>query len=277
MIRRSLLRAALPATLALIATSQPLSAQQSCPATTPGATMPLTYQGGPTVAAITACDLMTRLYIYAADSMRGREAGTPDAIRATAWIEREVRRLGLRPAGDNGTYFQSMPVSARAVSRASTIVSGGKTFRADVDFYPGGATTDRKITADVVFGGVLGDTVNTLSAEDARGKIVVVTAPANGCRQWFRRGLGRRGSDRTRQFPRSFGRRSDSSSMTRCRTMGARPMRRRPTEREWRTRWSGCRWSARPWRCRPQPPQRCLGNRLEVPCRATKAVPPRST
>ena len=179
--RRSLLLcAALPVALAAIATSQPVSAQQSCPATTPGATMPLTYQGGPTVAAITACDLMTRLYIYAADSMRGREAGTPDAIRATAWIEREVRRLGLRPAGDNGSYFQSMPVSARAVSSASTIVSGGTTFRVGVDFYPGGATTDRKITADVVFGGALGDTVNALGAEDARGKIVVVTAPANG-------------------------------------------------------------------------------------------------
>jgi hypothetical protein len=88
---RSLLRAALAATLALAATSQPLSAQQNCPATTPDATMPLTYQVGPTVTAITACDLMTRLYIYAADSMRGREAGTPDAIHATAWIEREVR------------------------------------------------------------------------------------------------------------------------------------------------------------------------------------------
>jgi hypothetical protein len=176
----SLLRAALAATLPLVATSQPLSAQQTCPATTPGATMPLTYQGGPTVTAITACDLMTRLYIYSADSMRGREAGTPDAMRATVWIEREVRRLGLRPAGDNGTYFQNMPVSARSVSSASTIVSGGKTFRTDVDFYPGGATADRKITADVVYGGLLGDTVNALSAEDARGKIVVMTGPANG-------------------------------------------------------------------------------------------------
>jgi hypothetical protein len=96
--------------------------------------MPLTYQGGPTVTAITPCDLMTRLYIYSADSLRGREAGTLDAIHATTWIEHEVRRLGLRPAGDNGTYFQAMPVSARVVSSTSTIVSGGKTFRTDVDF-----------------------------------------------------------------------------------------------------------------------------------------------
>jgi hypothetical protein len=177
---RFVLRSALATTLALVATSQPISAQQKCPATTPGATMPLTYDGGSTVPAITACDLMTRLYIYSADSLRGREAGTPDAINATAWIEREVRRLGLRPAGDNGTYFQAMPVSARVVSNTSTITAGGKSFRTDVDFYPGGATADRKVTGDVVFGGALGDSVNTLSAEDVRGKIVLLTPPANG-------------------------------------------------------------------------------------------------
>jgi Peptidase family M28 len=184
-IHRSLSRAALPAMLAfaaISATSPRLLAQQTCPATTPGATMPLTYQGGPTVAAITACDLMTRLYIYAADSMRGREAGTPDAIRATAWIEREVRRLGLRPAGDNGTFFQNMPVSARTVSDASTIVSGGQTFHLNVDFYPGGAAADRKITGDVVFGGALTDTAGALSADAARGKIVILTAPSANIR-----------------------------------------------------------------------------------------------
>jgi hypothetical protein len=61
--------------------------------------MPLVYSGGPTVADITACDLMTRLYIYAADSMRGREAGTPDAMRATVYIESEVRRPWAQARG----------------------------------------------------------------------------------------------------------------------------------------------------------------------------------
>ncbi|MEO8337869.1 MAG: M28 family peptidase [bacterium] len=140
--------------------------------------MPLTYQGGATVAGITPCDLMTRLYAYAADSMGGREAGTPDAIRATAWIEREVRRLGLRPAGDNGTFYQDMPVSARIVT--GTLIAGGKTFHLDVDFNAGGAIADRQITADVVFGGMLGDTINVLSADEVRGKIVLVAAPENG-------------------------------------------------------------------------------------------------
>ena len=156
-----------------------LAAQQKCPANTPGATMPLTYQGGPTVAAITACDLMTRLYIYAADSLRGREAGTPDIIRATAYIEREVRRLGLVPAGDNGTYFQYMPVTARVVSKASSITAGGKTFHPGADLSAAGGA-DRMASGDVIFGGTQGDTANALSADDARGKIVVMRAGAGG-------------------------------------------------------------------------------------------------
>ena len=139
------LRAAFAGAFALSIAAPALSAQQKCPANTPGATMPLTYKGGPTVPAITACDLMTRLYIYAADSIRGREAGTPDIIRATAYIEREVKRLGLRPAGDNGTYFQYMPVTARVLSPASSINAGGKTFHPGRDF-TARAAADRTAT-----------------------------------------------------------------------------------------------------------------------------------
>jgi hypothetical protein len=179
MTRRFIFRAGALAALVLPVAAPSLAAQQKCPATTRGATMPLTYAGGATVPAITACDLMTRLYQYAADSMRGREAGTPDNIRATAYIEREVKRLGLKPAGDNGTYFQGMPVTAHVASAASSISAGGKTFHVNVDFSAAGAA-DRAVTGDVVYGGMLGDTVNALSADDVRGKIVVVMAPPGG-------------------------------------------------------------------------------------------------
>ncbi len=155
--------------------------QQSCPATVANASMPLTYAGGATVPAITPCDLMTRLYIYAADSMRGREAGSPDAIRATSYIEREVHKLGLKPAGDNGTYFQNMPVSARMITSASSITVGGSTFKPDVDFTAGGVAADRQVSGDVVYGGMLGETAGAFSPDDVRGKIVVVTTvPGRG-------------------------------------------------------------------------------------------------
>jgi hypothetical protein len=177
------------AALAIPATATTLAAQQKCPATTPGATMPLTYAGGATVPAITACDLMTRLYQYSADSMRGREAGTPDAIRATAYIEHEVRRLGLRPAGDNGTFFQSMPVTARVILQSSSISAGGKSFHPGADFVAASGP-DRAATGDVIFGGTAGDTVNALGADDVRGKIVVMMAAAGGGRGGFGGGRG---------------------------------------------------------------------------------------
>lgn len=182
-------RAGTLAALMLCLAAPELSAQQKCPATTPGVTMPLTYHGGPTVAAITACDLMTRLYIYAADSMRGREAGTPDNIRATAYIEREVKRLGLIPAGDKGSYFQSMPVTARIALKTSTITAGGKTFHLGTEFSAAG-NADRTVTGEVIFGGTLGDTAHELSADEARGKVVVMMAGAGG---GGRGGFGGRG------------------------------------------------------------------------------------
>ena len=170
--------------LALASATSILSAQQQrCPAVT-GAKMPLTYTGGPTVPAITPCDLMTRLYIYAADSMMGREAGTADAIRATAYIEREVQRLGLTPGGDKGTFSQYMPVTVRNVASTSTISVGGKTSHPRTDFVVNGAS-DARVTGDAIFGGTLGDTANALPADAVRGKVVVVLPGAGGGRGGF--------------------------------------------------------------------------------------------
>ena len=75
---------------------------------------------GRTEAAITPADLKSRLYLYADDSMMGREAGTIGNYKATAYIAAEVKRLGLEPAGDNGTYFQNIKsTSARFTGSAN--------------------------------------------------------------------------------------------------------------------------------------------------------------
>ena len=59
--------------------------------------------------AITTHDMESRLTAFAHDSMMGREAGTVWNTKATDYVAAEFRKLGLEPAGENGSYFQSVP------------------------------------------------------------------------------------------------------------------------------------------------------------------------
>ncbi len=59
--------------------------------------------------AITASDLELRLTAFAHDSTMGREAGTIWNTKATDWVAQQFKQLGLRPMGENGTYFQTVP------------------------------------------------------------------------------------------------------------------------------------------------------------------------
>ncbi len=143
--------------------------------------MPLKYVGEPTVAAITPCDLMTRLYAFADDSMLGREVGTPAHLMATAYLEREVRRLGLKPAGDNGTFFQAIPVVSRTFDTTSTVTIAGTTYRAGVDFIASSSGRQRQLVdAPAVFAGALLDTNAVLPAEMTKGKVLVFVPPGPG-------------------------------------------------------------------------------------------------
>lgn len=72
---------------------------------------------GATSTSITSTDLRERLYLYADDSMLGRKVGTVGNAKATAYIAAEARRIGLKAAGDHGTYFQDIhPDSSRRFS-----------------------------------------------------------------------------------------------------------------------------------------------------------------
>ena len=87
--------------------------------------LPLKHAPWPTTPAITPADLMTRLYVFADDSMMGREVGTPNHLRATAYIERELRRIGLKPGGDSGTFFQNIPVFDHPLAAGNTLTVAG--------------------------------------------------------------------------------------------------------------------------------------------------------
>jgi hypothetical protein len=148
---------------------------------------------------ITARDLRTRLEAIAHDSMRGRDTGSPELRKAADHIAAEMRRLGLRPAGDAGTYLQRVPLERTALT-AHAFVRGAAGERpmpfAEIRAVSGmgglpGAPRGAG-EGPLVFGGYLADDRVTpaqeLTAEQLRGATLILrmgAAPSGGTRPRF--------------------------------------------------------------------------------------------
>lgn len=142
---------------------------------------PRTRAPQPTVRAITPADLMSRLYVFADDSMAGRELDTRGNAMGVEYIAREAARIGLVPAGDNGTFFQTLPLAYRTFDSTGTIALDGQALRPWVDFIPrdqgAGARSIDGVAS--VYGGAWGIPGSLIDARAAAGKLVVLTvAPA---------------------------------------------------------------------------------------------------
>lgn len=61
-----------------------------------------------TTAEITADDLRQRTKILADDAFEGRAPGADIGEKTADWIAAEMERIGLSPAGENGTWFQTV-------------------------------------------------------------------------------------------------------------------------------------------------------------------------
>lgn len=129
---------------------------------------------------ITEADLRHRLFLIADDSMMGRETGSEGAYKATEYIASEFRRLGLEPAGENGTFFQPMPFWRVGVDSLSRLIVGGDTLKVAVDFFPSWVSAAPRTlhAASVMYGGVATDSATWITEEQARGKLVLVDFPA---------------------------------------------------------------------------------------------------
>ena len=132
------------------------------------------------IAAVREADLRRDVGEMAAPGMRGREGGTLDELRAAMWVADQYRRIGLRPMGDDGTYFQWFDMTRTRVSTAASRVSIG-----------GGAATlfDDVIPLLVVpaeaSGPVLWVPDATDTTVDVRGRIVatpLLAPPASAIR-----------------------------------------------------------------------------------------------
>ena len=71
---------------------------------------------------ITAADVERRLRIIAHDSMGGRDTPSDGLNKTAQYVADEFRRMGLRPGGENGTYFQRYAIERRQFDGASSSV-----------------------------------------------------------------------------------------------------------------------------------------------------------
>jgi hypothetical protein len=59
---------------------------------------------------ITKADVARRVAVIADDSMMGRDTPSPGLEATARYIASEFQRFGLKPGGENGTWFQRMPL-----------------------------------------------------------------------------------------------------------------------------------------------------------------------
>ncbi len=139
---------------------------------------PRTNAPKPTATAITLEDLRTRVFAFADDSMRGRVLGDRGNVMGTRYLAAELKRLGLEPAGENGTYLQLVPLVERAFDESSVVRVGDRTLEAWKDYLLRDSGAGQRMIDGVptVFGGVWGDATKLISRDAAAGKVVIVAA-----------------------------------------------------------------------------------------------------
>ena len=132
--------------------------------------------------------LKAHVAFLASDAMRGREAGSPEYDIAAEYVASRFLALGLKPAGDDGSYLQNVPLLAsKLVDKGGiTLVSktGEKILVWSEEFLVGPSVRQEAIRADgelifVGFGIVAPELKrDDYAGLDVRGKIVVALAGA---------------------------------------------------------------------------------------------------
>jgi len=125
--------------------------------------------------------LKSHVMFLASDQMRGREAGSAEYDIAAQYVASQFYAQGLRPAGDDGSYLQKVPlVSYKPADKGSMAFTakGGPPVSLvfGEDYVPAGNPnkTTFQLTAPVVFVGygIAGLGRDDYKGVDVRGKIV---------------------------------------------------------------------------------------------------------
>jgi hypothetical protein len=131
----------------------------------------------PGIYTIKEVELKDDLYKMASDHFAGREAGTLDELRVSTWFADLARKAGLKPAGDDSTYFQFFNMWRNRISPASNIKIGDTNLKLWEDVLVA-QTAPAIVSAPVIF--INTPTKAELDKTDLKGKAVAVIVSPEG-------------------------------------------------------------------------------------------------
>ena len=122
-------------------------------------------------------DLKNDLYTFASAHFKGRSAGTIDELKASAWLADQFKAIGLKPAGDDGTYFQFFTLLRKQISDNSSIEINNTSLQLWKDVAVS-QMANISLTAPIVYLGNAAD-IDT-NAIDVKDKVVAIEASSKG-------------------------------------------------------------------------------------------------
>lgn len=131
----------------------------------------------PLLPAIRETDLKKDLYEMADDHFAGREAGTLDELKVSVWWAQKLQALGLKPAGDDGSFFQFFSMKRNRVSPASKISIGSNQLSLWKDVLVA-QTAPATVSAPILFLGT--PSTADIAKADVKGKAVAIIASPAG-------------------------------------------------------------------------------------------------
>jgi hypothetical protein len=132
---------------------------------------------GNAISSIKESDLKKDMYAMAGDHFRGRESGTLDEMRVSMWLADQAKAAGLKPAGDDGTYFQFFNLERNRVSPTSSINIGNHSLQLWKDVLVA-QTAPSNVSSPIIFLGR--GTKDDIDKAEVKGKAVVIVASPEG-------------------------------------------------------------------------------------------------
>jgi Zn-dependent M28 family amino/carboxypeptidase len=110
---------------------------------------------GPALEEITDSYIKAQIKMLSSDSFEGRAPSTRGGTLAAEFLANQLETMGVEPAGENGSYFQQVPIVESTVNRNFTLSVPGRIYRYhdDVVAFSGVERGEVQAQGDVVFVG----------------------------------------------------------------------------------------------------------------------------